>query len=119
MGRIEKRFASLKADKRAGLVAYFSAGDPDEVRWAQTLEPCTRLMVATEGAAGGTWWGESEGRWQAAPLPGPVRDSYGAGDSFAAVFTLGLGRGDSIAAAAHLGAEAGARALTRQGVPWT
>jgi tryptophan synthase alpha chain len=29
MGRIEKRFARLKADKRAGLVAYFMAGDPD------------------------------------------------------------------------------------------
>jgi tryptophan synthase alpha chain len=29
MGRIEKRFASLKAEKRAGLIAYFSAGDPD------------------------------------------------------------------------------------------
>jgi tryptophan synthase alpha chain len=29
MGRIEKRFAQLKADKRAGLVAYVTAGDPN------------------------------------------------------------------------------------------
>ena len=29
MSRITKRFAELKADKRAGLVAYISAGDPD------------------------------------------------------------------------------------------
>ena len=29
MSRIEKRFARLKADKRAGLVAYVSAGDPN------------------------------------------------------------------------------------------
>jgi len=29
MSRIEKRFAKLKDDKRAGLVAYISAGDPD------------------------------------------------------------------------------------------
>lgn len=29
MSRIEKRFAALKAGKRAGLVAYISAGDPD------------------------------------------------------------------------------------------
>src|SRR3982751_4583663 len=29
MSRIEKRFAELRADKRAGLVAYISAGDPD------------------------------------------------------------------------------------------
>src|SRR5215475_2768531 len=29
MNRIAQRFAQLKADKRAGLVAYFSAGDPN------------------------------------------------------------------------------------------
>jgi tryptophan synthase alpha chain len=29
MGRITRRFAQLKADKRAGLVAYISAGDPN------------------------------------------------------------------------------------------
>ena len=29
MSRIAQRFAQLKADKRAGLVAYISAGDPD------------------------------------------------------------------------------------------
>jgi len=29
MSRIEKRFARLKTEKRAGLVAYISAGDPD------------------------------------------------------------------------------------------
>ena len=83
----------------------------------RTSSAHTRLLVATEGARGGRWWGASEGRWAAAPLPGPVRDSYGAGDSFAAAFTLGLGRGDSVADAVALGAEAGARALTKVGVP--
>src|SRR6478672_5193612 len=29
MSRIEKRFAQLKADERAGLVAYVTAGDPN------------------------------------------------------------------------------------------
>jgi tryptophan synthase alpha chain len=29
VSRIEKRFAQLKAQKRAGLITYFSAGDPD------------------------------------------------------------------------------------------
>ena len=48
---------------------------------------------------------------------GAPRDAYGCGDSFAAAFTLGLGRGDPIAQAAALGAEAGARALTRVGAP--
>lgn len=94
-----------------------SDGDPDERAWAENVSAHTRLLVATEGARGGRWWGASEGRWAAAPLPGPVRDSYGAGDSFAAAFTLGLGRGDSVADAVALGAEAGARALTKVGVP--
>ncbi|HXC28910.1 MAG TPA: tryptophan synthase subunit alpha [Stellaceae bacterium] len=44
-GRIEKRFAALKAEGRAGLVAYLVAGDPD-------LDTSTRLFegVAAAGA---------------------------------------------------------------------
>jgi ribokinase len=95
----------------------FSESDPDESEWAKRTAPHARLLVATEGERGGRWWGESEGRWAAVPLPGPARDSYGCGDSFAAAFTLGLGRGDSVEDAAALGAEAGARALTRVGAP--
>jgi tryptophan synthase alpha chain len=38
MGRIEKRFVRLKADKRAGLVAYISAGDPDAALGYQILK---------------------------------------------------------------------------------
>jgi ribokinase len=95
----------------------FSESDPDESKWAKRAASHARLLVGTEGERGGRWWGESEGRWAAAPLPGPARDAYGCGDSFAAAFTLGLGRGDSIAQAATLGAEAGARALTRVGAP--
>jgi tryptophan synthase alpha chain len=45
VSRIEKRFAALKAEGRAGLVAYLVAGDPD-------LETSTRLFegVAASGA---------------------------------------------------------------------
>jgi ribokinase len=95
----------------------FSESDPDERAWAERAAKHARLIVATQGEHGGRWWGESEGRWKAVPLPGEPRDSYGCGDSFAAAFTLGLGRGDSIGQAAVLGAEAGARALTRVGAP--
>jgi ribokinase len=95
----------------------FSENDPDESEWAKRTAPHARLLVATEGERGGRWWGESEGRWAAAPLPGPPRDSYGCGDSFAAAFTLGLGRGDSVGEAAALGARWGALALTRVGAP--
>jgi tryptophan synthase alpha chain len=38
MSRIEKRFAALKAGKRAGLVAYVSAGDPDLATSYQILK---------------------------------------------------------------------------------
>lgn len=45
MSRIQKRFAALKAEGRAGLVAYLTAGDPD-------LETSTRLFegLAAAGA---------------------------------------------------------------------
>jgi ribokinase len=95
----------------------FSATDENEVRWAERLESDTQLMVATEGAEGGRWWGASEGRWAAVPPPGPVRDSYGCGDAFAAAFTYGLGAGNSVAEACALGARWGAEMLTRVGAP--
>jgi ribokinase len=95
----------------------FSQGDDDERAWAEHAARHARLLVATDGARGGRWWGSSDGHWAAAPLPGPPRDSYGCGDSFAAAFTLGLGQGDSVGDAAALGAQAGALALTRVGVP--
>jgi ribokinase len=95
----------------------FSAHDPREVEWAAPLEERTRLMVATEGGDGGHWWGEAEGRWTSVAAPGPVRDSYGCGDAFAATFTLGLAEGRSVADAAALGAQWGARMLTRVGAP--
>jgi ribokinase len=95
----------------------FSSRDHDENDWAQRAAPRARLMVATEGAAGGRWWGASEGRWQPAPPPGKTIDSYGCGDSFAAGFTFGLAAGRPVAEAAEVGAECGARCLTRAGAP--
>jgi ribokinase len=95
----------------------FSESDPDESEWAKRTAPHARLLVATEGERGGRWWGGSQGRWAAAAPPGPARDSYGCGDSFAAAFTLGLGRGDTVDEAAALGAQLGALALTRVGAP--
>jgi ribokinase len=107
----------LEADGAHVYAVVFSEDDEDERAWTHRVGSHASLLVATEGARGGRWWGESEGRWEPVPLPGPPRDAYGCGDSFAAAFTLGLGRGDSIADAARLGAQAGARALTRVGAP--
>jgi ribokinase len=95
----------------------FSRSDPDESQWARQLEDKARLLVETRGAEGGVWWGESEGSWRAVAPKGPIRDAYGAGDSFAAAFTLGLAEGRTVAEAAALGAEVGARMLTRRGAP--
>jgi ribokinase len=95
----------------------FSALDRDERRWAADWEGHSGLMVATEGAAGGRWWGASQGRWTAVPAPGTVRDSYGAGDSFAAGLTFGLASGRSIEESTAIGARCGADMLTTVGAP--
>lgn len=95
----------------------FSAHDRDETEWATRGEHRSRLMVATEGAGGGRWWGESGGSWRAVEPPGAARDAYGCGDSFAAGFTFALASGASIDEAAALGARCGARCLTRTGAP--
>lgn len=97
----------------------FSTHDLDEREWASRIEQRARLQVCTEGELGGRWWSsdDSSGRWEAVPPPGQVRDAYGCGDSFAAGFTLALARGASVAEAAAMGAQCGARCLTRAGAP--
>ena len=95
----------------------YSGGDADERGWAERLAGRTRLMVETEGANGGRWWGESEGRWPPVALPGRPRDDYGCGDAFAAGLTAGLADGLGLLAAAEVGARCGAEMLTRVGAP--
>lgn len=95
----------------------FSSHDRDEREWAQRAGQRARLLVETAGAGGGRWWGASEGRWRAVRPPGEIVDSYGCGDSFAAGLTFGLASGRSVAEAVALGAECGARCLTRRGAP--
>jgi ribokinase len=95
----------------------YSARDRGESEWARRVEQQMRLLFATEGAAGGRWWGESQGRWEPVTPPGQPRDAYGCGDSFAAGLTFGLAQGASIAQAAALGAGCGARCLTWAGAP--
>ncbi len=94
-----------------------SSNDASEAFAPGELQPEPALSVWTNSAAGGRWRRSDgrEGTYEAAPVPGPVADSYGAGDSFAAGTTFGLGRGDSIEDALALGARCGAEALTRNG----
>jgi ribokinase len=95
----------------------FSDRDRDERDWATRVATRARLLVATEGARGGRWWGVESGRWTAAPVPGEPRDAYGCGDSFAAGFTFALAEGQPVPQAAALGARRGAVCLTRAGAP--
>jgi ribokinase len=108
---------ALAADGPPVDALVYSARDRGESEWARRIARRVRLHFATEGAAGGRWWGASEGRWEAVPPPGRPRDAYGCGDSFAAGLTFGLAAGSSIADAAALGARCGARCLTRAGAP--
>ncbi len=74
-------------------------------------------MVRTAGRAGGEYEtadGE-RGHWRATPLPGPIGDLYGCGDSFAAGLTHGVAAGMPIAAALELGARCGAACATGRG----
>jgi ribokinase len=94
-----------------------SARDEGERYAPGDLDPEPLLVARTEGAAGGTLVtadGETT-RWSAAPLPGPPVDAYGAGDSFAAGVTFGLGEGLPPAEALELGARCGAACMTGRG----
>jgi ribokinase len=77
------------------------------------LDPPPKLRVATLGGEGGVM--EPGGPFPAAPLPGPIVDAYGAGDSFAAGVTYGLAAGMTPANAVALASRCGAAALTGRG----
>ena len=94
-----------------------SAGDPGESDDHERRGWSARLAVATRGPDGGTYTtGDGHtGSFAAAPLPGPIVDAYGAGDSFAAGLTFGLGSGLDVDAALALAARCGAGNLTGAG----
>jgi ribokinase len=91
-----------------------SGSDAGERLDPARLDPPPRFVVTTAGGQGGTWEAAdgASGAWEAVPLPGPRRDAYGAGDSFAAALAYGLGAGRGIEGACALAARAGAHKLT-------
>jgi ribokinase len=117
----------LVASPRAGRVLHqegvrldalvYSDNDEFETAFARALDPTPTLLVATRGAEGGryeTAQGQ-RGTWASAPLPGPIADTYGAGDSFAAALTFALAQGMDPDRALALAARAGAVCLTGHG----
>jgi ribokinase len=81
------------------------------------IEPAPRLVVSTAGSRGGRYTGvEGVTRsFRAAPLPGPVVDAYGCGDSFAAGLTFGLAADRGVEHALELAARCGAACLSGRG----
>jgi ribokinase len=90
-----------------------SGEDPGESLDASRLDPPPRVIVSTAGALGG--WSRPGGPFRAASLAGPVVDTYGAGDSFAAGLTFALARGNDLDEALAFAARCGAAVLTGRG----
>ncbi len=109
----------LKTLREAGVeldVLVRSGKDEAERYEPGDLDPPPRLVVTTEGKDGGSYEGESgSGRFEAAPIPGELIDTYGAGDSFAAGLTFALARGDRVEDAFAFASVRGAEAMTRRG----
>jgi ribokinase len=102
------RQAEVQLDALVG-----SAEDEGELYRPGDLDPPPRLVVTTSGALGG--WLQPGGPFRPAPLPGPMVDTYGAGDCFAAGLAFALGRGDAIEDAVAVAARCGAAVMTGRG----
>jgi ribokinase len=94
-----------------------SAQDERELFDPVELATPPPLAVLTEGAAGGRAWTPAGGwtRYEPTTAPAATRDTYGAGDSFAAGLTYALATGRAHADALRLAARCGAAALARPG----
>jgi ribokinase len=105
-------------EARVELDALVQSGSDEAERYRTgDLDPPPRLVATTEGKAGGRYVaGGREARWAAAQLPGPLADTYGAGDCFAAGLAYALGSGRSTADALAFAAQRAALAMTRRGV---
>ena len=97
------------------LDALIGSGEDEAERYRPgDLEPPPVLVVSTSGALGG--WLQPGGPFSAAAPAGPIEDTYGAGDCFAAGLTFALGAGARPGEAIAFAARCGAAALTGRGV---
>jgi ribokinase len=112
------RVLPLLRDARVQLDAIVgSRADPKEQYVDGELEPPPKLVVRTAGAKGGAWAG-AEGRtgtWKAVSLPGPRKDAFGCGDSFAGGLTFGLADGRGVDRSLELAARCGAYCYSGRG----
>jgi len=102
------REAGVELDALVG-----SGEDDSEIYHPGDLDPAPRVVVTTSGGLGG--WVQPGGPFRPAPLPGPMVDAYGCGDSFAAGLTYALARGEPLEEAVGLAARCGAAVMTGRG----
>ncbi|HEX9717956.1 MAG TPA: PfkB family carbohydrate kinase [Actinomycetota bacterium] len=112
------RVLELLARAEVQLDAVVGSGrDPAERYDPSTLSPAPDLVVRTDGARGGSYEtadGRS-GTYDPAPLPGPLIDTAGGGDSFAGGLTFALGAGYDVEEALALAARCGAWCVAGRG----
>jgi ribokinase len=94
-----------------------SSRDPAERFDPTLLSKPPALLVRTDGKNGGTYQtlNGAAGTYESAPLPGPLVDTYGGGDSFAAGLTFALGTGYTVPDALTLAARCGAWCVAGRG----
>lgn len=94
-----------------------SGSDPSERYDPQVLSRRPGLVVRTDGANGGTYETADgdRGTFGAAPLPGPLVDTYGGGDSFVAGLTFALAKGARVDEALSIASRCGAACVAGRG----
>jgi ribokinase len=106
------------AESAVTLDALVRSGSDRSERYAPgDLDPEPGLVVVTAGSQGGAWTAANgrAGSYEPAPLPGPLEDTYGAGDGFAAGLTYALANGEDVEDAVAFAARCGSAALARRG----
>lgn len=104
------REAAIPLDALVG-----SANDADERYTDGDLDPPPRIVVATDGARGGTFTENGETTRYAPATAQLTGDTYGAGDTFAAALTYALGEGHRAVDAVTAAAGRAARVLQWRG----
>jgi ribokinase len=112
------RVMGLLAAADVSLDALVGSGrDPSERLDPSVLSHRPGLLVRTDGKDGGSYETAdgASGTYDAVPLPGPLVDTYGVGDSFAAGLTFALGAGYGVPEALRLAATCGAWCVAGRG----